>query len=421
MESMQYPPLPIPTLVQEPVVQQSAAESTEIVRLRTRILSQVIALSEPAPPPDAWEWLGKLPHIRTLSDERENVLERLSRDFAPDELLATRVAYLDAGGAIKLSPIFGTTGSMFVICYEQPNVPVDVRSARGLLSVEGPEWYRVVAQRNMKGDPVLLAASDHEAQILEHLEIRWIAAGDVVNLTGAQIHKLFKSRSRDYLGAETLLTLVGCQLEWCDNTPSDWTVQAIWRVADIKFVVPQPPSTLFNVWLPSDPEFRAITKPHRFADLSATKRAVKKSLYYSQVTPFGAKTVLADRQPASYASARARLESFIKDSNESPPVGDIDVMLNKLEAAFNKLIAPLEPTSVAGNCESAGALESLCQVMAADLGRKWFNSREILHAARRILGGHHPRYSDVPTSESIRDTVQISNAVARLARTLRPR
>ncbi len=304
------PVAPAATLAAE----QSPA-APEIDELRRRILARTIESSQSVPPPPLWARFGNSRSTRRLSCEPAELLSRLGQHFAADQLLAARVAVRAQSGEFELSNVL-TTDEAFVIRRDATGAASDVVSHRGKLSSGACEWRELAAQtpdgNSPPEQPVVLAATDAELYVLGGLEISRTPLAGVDELTGKQVRALFEQRAKQPQQRRYQLVLLGWQPATLINEPSIKHLAAIRHVADIQPSYGFDPHTVFRVWLPTRSELARIRRALSFVDRRMVADEFRSSLQNSAYAPTDALNLLADRKPATWAKARAALESAVE-------------------------------------------------------------------------------------------------------------
>jgi hypothetical protein len=369
----------------------SANTQPNIQALRSRILVRVCELTKPAAPLAAWQRLGTVEAVRTLDGNSDELVAKLREEFTPSDLLAARVAETAPGDQLQLSPVFGhSDADSFILRCDSQGLPTDAVSSRGVLSCQRPEWLqrsREIAPRGPFGQPLVVSLSDTELAVVCRFGIECSSAIGLGGITGKRVRELFRGREKVPLSnAQFKITVLGWQPDKRIFDFSPENLQIVWQLADIRGVYGFDPSSVFDVWIPSESERRRIERAYSFSDPVAIASAFKASLQHPRYSPQAALTWLKDRQSASYSAARRELESSLTSSRFVPLAGDVEVALAKFHKAFQQLVVrPLEKTH-----DRASPYESWCGMISADLARSWFDGLEVVVSARRVIAGQHP-------------------------------
>jgi hypothetical protein len=395
-------------------VEQSAATPASD-ESRQRILERILELSQPVPPPELWRRFGSSRFVRRLSGEPRDLLSQLIPYFTADQLLAARVAVPTQSGDLEVSKLIATDEAFLIRGNATGRAAGDIVSHRGKLSNGTCEWRELAAQTtdgNSESEiPVVLCASDAELCVLVQLGIGCTPLADVDRLIGKQVRALFKQRAEPEQQRRYQLVLLGWQPEMLCHEPSAKNLAAIRHVADIHPMYGFDPHTVFSVWQPSGAELVQIRRAHSFVDHRIVAKEFKSSLQNSLLAPADALTLLADRQPETWAKARAALESAIERSTEVPRVSEASVALEKLERAFHKqVVRPLEAAVM-----KTGS-KALLSMMTADLAKLWYQDLELVHAARRVIAGQFPSYAKRADDAALNRKLRLVSSIVKIAR-----
>jgi hypothetical protein len=391
-----------------------------VTELRSQILQAVFEMSSSARPPETWRTFGTRKSVRRLAVDPTDVVASLLTKFTHDELIEARAAHQGATGQLRLSPIFGNTFTSFVIRSVQGE-PFDAVSERGVLSADRPEWQIAAADKAVRNSqfetPYVLASTDAELALYHRLKVLCGPLDGVQKITGKQVRELFAARAKVPELRKYKLTIPAWQIGELVSTPSAIHLQTIQYIKSIRAAFNFDPATIFDVWVPKVTELRAINRAHAFADYALTREAVQKSLQKSRLTPADALLELQRRKPATYAAARAALETIVKESEKFPRVADVKNAFEKLEQVFKStVITPLETTA-----EGATALENWHGDISADLARDWFANLPVVVAARRIMEGQFPNREQEAGDEALNRKLKYIGGFVKLARTKFPK
>jgi hypothetical protein len=395
-------------------VEQSAAPPASD-ESRQRILERLLELSQPVPPPALWHRFGSSRFVRRLAGEPRDLLSQLVQDFTADQLLAAGVAVQTQSGDLEVSTLIATDEAFLIRGNATGRAAGDIVSHRGKLSNGTCEWCELAAQTTDANSepeiPVVLCASDAELCVLVRLGISCTPLAGVDRLIDRQVRALFKKRAEPAQQRRYRLVLLGWQPETLSNEPSTKNLAAIRHVADIRRLYGFDPHILFSVWQPSGAELVNIRRAHSFVDHRIVAKEFKSSLQNSLVAPADALTLLADRQPTTWAKARAALESAIEGSTVVPRVAEASVALEKLERAYHQqVVRPLEAAV------TKTGLEALLSLLAADLAKLWYQDLELVHAARRVIAGQFPSYAKRADDAALNRKLRLVSSIVKLAR-----
>ena len=308
---------PTPSAISVAPAATLAAEQSpatpETDELRRRILERIIESSQPVPPPALWGRFGSSKSVRRLSCEPRELLSQLSQHFTADQLLAARVAVRTQSGELEVSKVLATDEAFLIRGDATGRAAGDIVSHRGKLSSGTCEWRELAAQttdgNSAHETPIVLCANDAELYVLVRLGISCTPMAGVDQLTGKQVRALFKKRPKHAQQRRHQMVLLGWQPDTLSNEPSAKNLAAIRHVAAIQLTYGFDPHTVFSVWLPSGAELARIRRAHSFVDRKIVADEFKSSLQNSVYAPADALALLADRKPATWAKARAALES----------------------------------------------------------------------------------------------------------------
>ncbi len=294
---------------------QSAATPENDERRRS-ILERIIESSQLVPAPALWGRFGSSRFVRRISCEPRELLSRLSQHFTADQLLAARVAVRTQSGELEVSKLLATDEAFLIRGDATGRAAGDVVNHRGKLSSGTHEWRELAAQtadgNSAHEAPIVLCANDAELYVLVRLGISCSPMAGVDQLNGKQVRSLFKNRAKNAQQRCYQMVLLGWQPDALVNEPSAKNLAAIRHVADIQLVYGFDPHIVFSVWLPSGAELVRIRRAHSFVDREIVADELRSSLQNSLCAPDQALALLADRKPATWAKARAALESAIK-------------------------------------------------------------------------------------------------------------
>jgi hypothetical protein len=154
-----------------------------------------------------------------------------------------------------------------------------------------------------------------------------------------------------------------------------------------------------------------IRRAHSFVDREIIADELRSSLQNSLYAPDQTLALLADRKPATWAKARAALESAIERSIRVPHVSEASIALEKLDRAFHdQVVRPLE--AAVGKTGS----EAMLSLMEADLAALWYQDLELVHAARRVIAGQFPLYAKRVDDAALNRKLRLVSTIAKLAR-----
>ena len=324
-----------------------------------------------------------------------------------------RVVERTSASELRLSAIFGDAAASFVIRRDAARSPVDVISARGLLSSSAPEWLSLAAEcadsASSYQQPVLLASSDADLMVLHHIRCTFTSAAELGPLSGNDVRALFAGRAKHRQQRRYNLTFPGWQIAECIYRPDPKIVSTLQQIAQIPSHYHRDPADVFDVWMPTKAEFRAIRSALSFRDRKFVRQAVVNSLKKSRFTPAAALSLIRDRAEIDYGAVLRNLGHEIKRSDLVPHCGEVKVALARFRKAFDaKVLNKFLDPGAATNDPWEGARS----FMGADLADCWFESLDVVVAARGIIAGDYPdrRYSD----EQLEKRLRLLNSFAKL-------
>ncbi len=387
----------------------------ELPLRRIEILQAVEAATRAAPTPARWRPLKGSRSLRQLRGDAAELLVSLQAQFPDNELVATRVVERGVEGTLHLSPIFGDARSTFLLRRDEHGRPIDVVSARGVLTGTQPELLRlaaaVVKEGNDPESPVLLAADDAEVFLCHRLKIPFTCGPSSVD--GELLRALFAARPAHRRARQYTFVLAGWQMGQLINSTTSAALKTIQHLVRATELYRYDTDILFRVWLPTHAAVADVRHAIRLSDRDLLRGILQRSLSASTFTPADAVTLIEDRTPVDFATARTALARTIADSREFPLVADADAALTKLTQTFEREIT----TRLARS--GGDAWQQLLGMMAADCADAWFNNLDAVAAAHKVRTGQHP--GGLMDQQRLKDRLATVNAYAKLYRLHMPR
>ncbi|MEO7403003.1 MAG: hypothetical protein ABIU95_04975 [Burkholderiales bacterium] len=370
--------------------------------VRVEVLQAVEVATRAAPSPHQALFPKDDKNARQLREGPGELLESLTSHFTQEELLESRVVERVGLNDIRLSPILGETAakegdtsaqfgaakSFFILSRDADGLPVNATSARGSLSAE-PSWFRFAAKivhgEEVPQEPMLLATTDVELHWFYRLKLRATPAVGLKALTGQQVKWLFDHRHHLPAGCKFQLILPYWNIAAFQETPSQESRQILNHLLDMPRLYNVDAGQIFKVWLPTAEEMVGCSRALRFSDKDRLAAQLSASLAKSCHVPTDAATIIRDRKPVDFDTARLQLLKVIKRSEKVPLASEAAMGLEKLEQAFRVHVSSLLPAST-----SKDGWARLAAMMAIDVAEQWCESLDVVHAARKVKAGEHP-------------------------------
>jgi hypothetical protein len=393
-----------------PIAPGASAPTPPARRGISEILRRVEELTAPAPIPSAWRTLFRPSQsARRVVGQPSDLAAQLLGEFLEAELIDVGVLKRGTGREVQLSGVFGDAKQSFVLHRDIKRVPIGAVSTRG--SLDGSiDWLRRAAEpaKGPSRRPLLIATTDDEMLLLRRLGLAHTPCKRLAKIPGDQVKKLFAARPGFPHQPRSKLTIPSWDLTAFRSEVTPSALAIIWHLHDI-VDYKLDPGAVFDVWVPSATEFAGFRRAVDFADTGQLKQLMAASLEKSRYSPYDSLTIVADREAASYADARVRLDRAIVSSNLVPQAGAVSVNLAKLEKAFrNNVIDPLLSFDSTRDPMS----EMLCYG-AADIAAAWFQYLDSVHAAEKVLAGQHPG-TKLFDEERFEKRLRLTREIARL-------
>ncbi len=386
--------------------------------LRHQILSAILAETEPAKLPPAWEFLRPIPSFGRLRRTPLELAALLRQTFSLEQLLAAQIFEQDQDNEPSLNPVFGDTTSQLLFFYS-PNKELEevIGPQRGLLFQE-PSSVHYSCQTQESGQQakrMLLADSGSDVHLLRLLGSKCMPAAGLERLSGQQVRRIFPPASSNKFGPKYKMTIVGWQPSLLDPRPTRLIEEILARFADVEQTYDIDPATRFDFWLAKPCEIDAIRLAASFRDKKTAQRFVTQSLESSTFSPDAARDATAKSIELDYAAARANLLRAISRSRMVSGSQDVRDASEKFKQAFDKMVSRKFYKAAASDSDPN---ESMLRLAADKFAIFWFETQEIMVMGDQAIAKRSPEYRSTIDPDKLDERLRLVNTLLKIRKSL---